>query len=94
MVGLIFLQSLLAVYCLSLFLSKLSGPGGIFSKLRGSVRGSVKEGLSCPICAGTWISGALCAYLWWQSLVPLELLPIYLFALAGGNAVIHQFDRK
>jgi hypothetical protein len=92
MTPLIFLAAVLATYAVSLMVSKLSGPGAIFAKLRRSAKGSIKDGISCPICSGTWIAGAVGAFLSVRGYVPWIECPLWVFAIAGANAIIHLFD--
>lgn len=92
MTFLLFLASILAVYCISLFVSKLSGPGHVFSKLRRNTRGSVKDGLSCPLCFGWWVSACLCAFLSFRGYIPPIETPLWTFALAGGSSLLHLLD--
>lgn len=87
-----FLAAVLAVYAVSLMLSKLTGPGGIFTKLRRKAKGSLKEGISCGICAGTWLAALAVAFLCWRGYAPWIEFPLWLFAVAGANAIIHLFD--
>lgn len=72
--------------------SKLSGPGGIFSKLRRSTKGSLKEGISCPICSGTWVAALVVCFLAYRGHLPWIELPLWIFAVAGANAIAHFFD--
>lgn len=92
MTWLLFIASVLAVYAASLMVSKLTGPGGIFTKLRGAAKGSVKDGLKCPVCSGTWVSALLCGYLLYFARFPAVELPVWVFSVAGGNALLHLFD--
>lgn len=87
-----FVAAVLAVYCVSLFVSKLAGPGGIFTKLRRSARGSVKDGLSCGICAGTWVAALVVSFMAYRGHLPWIELPLWIFAVAGANALVHLFD--
>lgn len=89
---LLFVAAVLAVYAVSLMVSKLTGPGGIFSKLRKSAKGSVKEGISCPICSGTWCAGAVAAFLAFRGYLPWVEWPLWVLAIAGANALVHQAD--
>lgn len=92
MTPLLFCAAILAVYAVSLMVSKLAGPGGVFSKLRRATKGSLKEGISCPICTGTWFAGLCVAFLCQLHDVPWIELPLWVFAVAGGNALLHLFD--
>lgn len=92
MTWIIFTASALATYAVSLMVSKLTGPGGIFSKLRRSTKGSLKEGISCPICSGTWVAGAVVSFLCFRGYLPWIEWPLWTFALAGANALAHQAD--
>lgn len=92
MTWLLFIAATLAVYAVSLMVSKLTGPGGIFSKLRRSAKGSLKEGISCPICAGVWVAGAVAAFLAFRGYLPWVELPLWVLAIAGANALVHQAD--
>jgi hypothetical protein len=87
-----FLAAVLAVYCVSLFVSKLSGPGHVFSRLRRQAKGSVKEGLSCPLCFGTWIAALVTTFLAYRGYLPWVEWPLWTFAIAGANAIIHLLD--
>lgn len=93
MTGLHFAAAVLATYAVSLMVSKLSGPGGIFSKLRKAAKGSLKEGISCPICSGTWIAALTVAFLAYRGHLPWIELPLWIFAVAGANALVHLFDQ-
>lgn len=84
--------SVLSCYSISLMVSKLSGPGRIFARLRGAAKGTVKDGLSCPICSGTWIAALLVSYLCWLGYFPWTLWPVLVFSVSGGNALLHLFD--
>lgn len=83
----------LATYAVSLQVTKLGGPGGVFRALRAKAKGSTKEWLSCPICFGPFISALLVTYavhvLHWLSWS--EWL-VYVFAVSGGNALLNLFD--
>lgn len=92
MTNLLFLAAVLAVYAVSLMLSKLSGPGGIFTKLRHSTKGSLKDGISCGICSGTWVAALVISFLAWRGYLPWIELPLWIFAVAGANALLHLFD--
>jgi hypothetical protein len=92
MTWLIFAASVLATYAVSLMVSKLTGPGGIFSKMRKAAKGSMKEGISCPICSGVWIAGAVVAFLAFRGYIPWIECPLWLFAVSGANALLHWFD--
>jgi len=93
MTPLLFLACVLATYACSLIVSKLGGPAGVFRLLRRKARGSVKEGLECPICTGTWVALLLTGYLWWFGHVPTDLVPVYWFAITGGATIVHLLDR-
>lgn len=92
MTPLLFTAAILAVYAVSLMVSKLTGPGGVFAKLRRKARGSLKEGISCPICSGTWFAGLCAAFLCWHTGLPWIELPFWTFAIAGANALLHLMD--
>lgn len=92
MTNLTFLASVLAVYCVSLFVSKLAGPGGVFSKLRRKAKGSLKDGISCPLCLGWWCAAVVVTFLAWRGYLPWVEAPLWTFAIAGSNALIHLFD--
>lgn len=87
-----FTAAVLATYAVSLMVSKLTGPGGIFAKLRKSAKGSLKEGISCPICSGTWVAGAVVAFLCVRGYFPWVECPLWLFAVSGANALLHLCD--
>lgn len=84
-----FLLCVLSCYAISLFVSKLQGPGHVFSKLRKAAKSQL---VSCPICLGTWIAFAITTYSYFFLELPLQFTPIYAFGIAGANALIHLTD--
>lgn len=93
MTPLLFLAAILATYCVSLFVSKLAGPGGVFSKLRRNAKGTVKDGISCPLCLGWWVAALTVAFLAFLGYLPWAETPLWTFATAGANAILHLLDR-
>lgn len=87
-----FTAAVLSTYCISLFVSKLSGPGGVFSKLRKESKGGTKEWLTCPLCLGWSVSVLVIGYLYWLGLIPLTEAPLWVFSVAGANALAHLLD--
>lgn len=86
-----FIIAALVVYRLSLMLSKESGPGRIFQKLRRAAppKSATREGLSCLHCESIWWSAPVTAFLWWTNRVaPLDT-PLYWLALSGAAIVLH-----
>lgn len=98
------LLALLAVYRLANIITKESGPGFIFARLRSYTDhrhaaeqnarikqgpwANLDEGLRCPFCLGVWLAGLLTLLLFYPS--RLGDMFIMLFGLAGGQALLQE----
>ena len=62
----------LAVYRLSLLISKEDGPAWIFRKLRQlpPPKSSARDGLSCQLCTSVWFAAPVGAWLFWFESLP------------------------
>lgn len=92
-----FIAAVLATYVLSLMVSRLNGPGGLFAKLRRlpPPKSSAREGISCPICSGTWLAAIVIGYCAaWLGIVSAAEWPLWWLAVTGGSAVLHLIDGK
>lgn len=89
---LLFAISALAVFRLSLMFSEEEGPLAIFSKMRRSVPAKTNpgRGIRCPWCWSVWWSFAVTAYLVWSGFVPLQVSPLYAFAVSGVAVLLHK----
>lgn len=91
-----FILASFASHRIALMVSKESGPGFIFRKLRRAPQkgSSLKEGIECPWCLGVWASAAMA----WLLYPTLELnwreLIVFWLACASGNVVLNQAFTK
>jgi hypothetical protein len=95
-----FIVCALAVFRLSLLLSKEDGPMWVFRKLRRSVpaKSSAKEGISCPWCVSIWFANLvvlyLCAKTFWLSEAKWFIIAgdsfLLMLALSAGAIIINQ----
>lgn len=88
----------LATYRLSVMVSKESGPGFIFRKLRrapdAKKHPAVKEGLSCIFCLSVWFSAIVTGYYLWLELITWKEAPIYWLAFSAVAVVLNQAFTK
>lgn len=91
MTWLLFTQSVLSVYYVSLIVTKLAGPFGVFRELRKRFK---TDFIHCPICLGLHLSCAATALLWAFGEVPWNLAPFYAGGLAGASSLLHLKDEK
>lgn len=87
----------LAVFRLSLLISKESGPAWIFRKLRRSIpaKSSAKEGIQCQWCVSVWMAIPLTLFVFFKSYLPegVELCGrffIFMLALSAIAIIINQ----
>lgn len=93
-----FMLGALATYRLSILISKESGPGFIFRKLRrapdSKKHPSVKEGLSCPFCVSIWFSAATTGYYIWMDWITWHEAPLYWLSFSAVAVVLNQAFTK
>lgn len=82
----------LSVYRLSLMLSKESGPGRIFRKLRQTPppRSSLREGLSCLFCESIWLAGALTLIMSFAHYIVWRDSWLWWLAGSAGAVILNQ----
>lgn len=99
-----FILGALAVYRLSLLVSKEDGPAWVFRKLRRSVpaKSSMKQGISCQLCmsmyAAILVSGYFLAKSLWLSAPDWFTIGgdcvIILLALSAASIIVHMHTTK
>lgn len=92
-----FILAALAVYRLSLMVSKEDGPAWLFYKLRRlpPPKSSAREGLACQWCVSVYAAALVCGLLFWAGLRnPAPLWIILWLALSAAAVVINQAFTK
>lgn len=95
-----FIVCALAVFRLTLLVSKEDGPAWIFYKLRRSVpaKSSAKEGIHCPWCVAIWMAIPVSAYITVKLAgvdLPEKLVVfgdwfLLMLALSAGGIIVNQ----
>lgn len=96
MTPLLFLIGALATYRLSLMVSKESGPGRIFRKLRNlpSPKSATREGLRCQLCTSVWFAIPVTWVYWYRGWILGQDTLLYGLALSAAAVVIHMHTTK
>lgn len=96
-----FVIAALAVFRLSLLLSKEHGPMWVFSRLRRAVpkESSAKEGISCQWCVSLWFAIPVSAYVFTREAHPEWLRTggdwfLLMLALSAGAIAVNQAFTK
>lgn len=101
-----FIVAALAVYRLSLLISKEAGPFEIFARFRTwagvafdqysnpYATNQFAEGLLCPFCVSVWLGFCVTIYLWIAGLLNIEeiaMYPLIPFALSGLSVFMFKW---
>lgn len=96
-----FLIYVLAVFRLSLMISKENGPAWMFWHLRQapSKKSSLHEGIQCQWCVSLWMASLIGNFVWLKRYLPGEVIYwidgcIFVLALSAGAIIINQTFTK